>query len=355
MKPTFLIILSLLSVLSFLRTTEALNFLKYLLCGGHSEIEQAKYKKSQVIPLNNVNEDNTISPSFSDRNLIQLGLNGDEENESVFKGKKNIPTSKRSKRNIGKQGSTADSESEVEDNDNLEELEFETDTKIMSYKEKLEKLLNRNGVHIKNLTLTENGARELFNIKIALNIVLSSDKRVELMVHERQYFATTSPGDHDISHDFKIQRVNIQIAERLENVRNLKDFLKLVIRFYQNCFANLLLKDCTKSILASDVFEISELPEVFGMRFDEIFEFACENNLINLAKRLIRTRSSRELDLVRVLKLYRRNNEQLCNKLLVVIRGEYGLQPESIYQKILHEIIQEQKEKEKEKEKENNE
>jgi hypothetical protein len=86
------------------------------------------------------------------------------------------------------------------------------------------------------------------------------------------------------------------------------------------------------------------------MRFDEIFEFACENNLINLAKRLIRTRSSRELDLVRVLKLYRINNEQLCNKLLVVIRGEYGLQPESIYQKILHEIIQEQKEKENEKE-----
>jgi hypothetical protein len=353
MKLTFSISLNLLSVLSFLRTTEASNFLKYLLCGGHSEIEQPKYKKSQVVPLNYVNQDITMrySPSFSNRNSIQLGFNDDKENESVFGGKRNITTSRTYERNISKQGFIALSpvNSEAEDNAELEELlngdiESETETKFMSYKEKLEKLLNGNGVHIKRLNITEIGARELLKIKIPLNIILSSDKRVELMAHERQFFATTSPGDHDISLDSKIQRVNIQIAERLKKVRNLKDFLILVIRFYQNCFANLLLKDCTKAILASDVFEIFELPEIFGMRFDKIFEFACENNLIVLAKKLIRTRSSRELDLVEgVLKVYRGNNEPLCNKLLTVIRREYGLEPESIYHNIIFEIMQEQK------------
>lgn len=125
----------------------------------------------------------------------------------------------------------------------------------------------------------------------------------------------------------------------MRNVRNLKDFLRTVIKFYKNRLNDATLYNCILAVMAStDIFDLQDLTEILDLSDDQMFQMACENRLNDLAKELF-IRRREELDLSEgVLTAYKDQNMNLVLDLLVLIGEYYGKQEGSIYHKVLGKV-----------------
>lgn len=351
MKPT----LVLLSVLVFLATgTEASGIFKYFLCGGRSsdiQQHQPKCKKGQVIPCTNHNDDaETIgcTPANSDRSAIHIDFD-DEEHKCAFDGNE-LTSKKKKKRSAGKSTRVVPGYDFEEDDLDVplnkysifKPCEYESGS---DYEEEssihiheLKKLLDGSGVHINDLGISEAGASELLKIKVPLIILLSPEKRVELMNYEleqREEFRFSSCRRRHRPNF----RFNLEISRCLNDVKTLKDFLIVVVKFYRRCYADLLLDKCMKAIIAANVFSIEELTDVFEMSYKDLFDFACENGFDSLALELAERIPNQKVNLREAaINAFNNGNDELSGKLLDLHRDMFGDDWNSDFHNVLSEI-----------------
>lgn len=357
--------LVLFSVLSILATgTEAVNFLKYLLCGGHGDVQatqqQLKCKEIQVMP--SVNHDDDVetrdcTPTNSDRVTIHLKCRDDDERNSAFEGKvlaKKEAASKnsfKSKRIVpGEHEFEEDQLQEPLNNVSIDKIHDEEsyesesgsdyDEDVISFTHDLKTLLDGNGVHIKDLEISEAGASELLKIKIPLIILLSPKKRSELMYSELEdldRIRVTAIGRRHIPNRSRnrpikrprlyspIEKFNRDISKRLSEVKTLKEFLAVVIKFYKKCYTKLILKNCIRAIIAANVFDIDELPKACKMNYLSLFDFACENGFDSLALQLVERIPNQRLNLKAAAEdAFNNGNYDLSEEFQEILREKYG-------------------------------
>lgn len=351
MKPTLVLI----SVLVIVSTgTEASGIFKYLLCGGRSsdvQQHQPKCKKGQVMPSTNFDDEvETIgcTPTNSDRSAIHIEFH-DEDHKCAFEG--NEPTSKKKKKRSAGKSTRVVPGYEFEDDDfdvplNKDSIfkpyEYESrsyyEDEVTSQTHELKKLLDGSGVHINDLGISEAGASELLKIKIPLIIVLSPEKRVELMTYELEQREELRFSSCKRRHRPNF-RFNLEISRRLNDVKTLKDFLLVVVKFYRRCYADLLLDKCMKAIIASNVFSIEELTDVFEMSSKDLFDFACENGFNSLALELAERIPNQKVNLREAaINAYNIGNDDLSGKLLDLHREMFGDDENSDFHNVLSEI-----------------
>lgn len=357
--------LVLFSVLSILATgTEAVNFLKYLLCGGHGDVQvaqqQLKCKEIQVMPSANHDDDvetRDCTPTNSDRLTIHLKCRDDDERNSAFEGKvltKNEAARKnslKSKRIVpGEHEFEKDQLHEPLNKDSIDKSHDEEyyesesgsdyDEDVISFTHDLKTLLDGNGVHIKDLEISEAGASELLKIKIPLIILLSPKKRSEFLYSELEDLDRIRVTENSSRHipnrsrnrpikrrrrNSPIEKFNRDVSKRLSEVKTLKDFLVVVIKFYKKCYTKFILNDCIRAIIAANVFDIDELPKAFKTNYSSLFDFACENGFDSLALQLVERIPNQRVNLKEAaINAFNNGNYDLSEELLEILREKYG-------------------------------
>lgn len=324
MKLIFFI--SILSTL--LAATEASGILKYFLCGGHSN--KPKSENYQDTP----NDYDTGTSNYSPEEMKE----GFDFEAKPFNAKK-VKKSKNNKK------SKVVPISDFDDIDvSLSEapipatkINVAPRTKIGENVKEIRNILGNNVFYFNCLNLNEDSARELLKIKIPMEVVLSPERRTNFMIRELDYGKSAIYIKTAISKI--LNEYDNEISEDLKKVLNLKDFLRIVIKFYKSCSNDLILKDCTLAVLGSAVFGIEELPSLFDMTFDEIFQISCENGLNGLAMEILCSKTPEELDLVKgVLSAFDDKNKKLAYELISTIRELYGNDEFSIFDEIISEI-----------------
>lgn len=265
----------------------------------------------------------------------------EEELKSPFNG--NQPRLKKVKKPKSNAVAPLSNPENAELDDNMIKISTNKDKEKVpkSFNEKFRDFWIKNRLSAEYLTdLKEESARELLKIQLPITIVLNSERRTELMSHELRYVYVNGPIDPVIDRIFEFDK---EIDEDLKTVRSLKDFLKVLVKFYNGCRTDLVLWDCTKAILSSGVFELDELPKIFDMNFTELLEFACKNNLSDFSKKMVIERGQR-IDLVNtVLKVFKDyKNDKLGNELFSLIGEQYGRENGSAYYAIMYELLADQ-------------
>ena len=351
MRPTFLLF-SLLSI--FATVTESSRILNFLLRGGAqkrrvSPTEGLQVKTSNELDTPVITKPNTPLNSHSaSTDLDEISIHTQESSIVTQKPtdnsdmKLNPLAAAISKKKVvpaldfGALNKMFDEEAELvakaKDNRNLTVQINRPGKYVAEFIEIFEK--NKKKINLDGLS--EEGARELLKLKHPLNTVLNSKERIHLMLDELNFTLKVSDSPKEIVD--KICDFDSEIASDLTAVSTLKEFLKVVLKFYNVCYKDLVLKDCVKYILAAEIYEIEEFPAVFEMDLNEIFLLACENGIEAVALKLVKRRT-KGLDLVEgVKKALYANDTKLATELTRSIGEIYGTDSDSIYHKILYEI-----------------
>lgn len=187
--------------------------------------------------------------------------------------------------------------------------------------------------------LSEEGARELLKIKFHMQVVLDEEKLYDLMLTDSERIQSLKAlrekfAEYDV--------LNEEINQNIKDATCLKDFLKIVLKFYNKVSKDLVLNDCIKAILASRVFTLQEWPEVFGMSYQEIFNFACLHDVPAVALDIVKERIEGVELAPGVLDAAEVGNHELVNELVHVIGEVHGTDRDSLYHSILHDLAIEQ-------------
>lgn len=281
--------LILITLCLLLESTEASRFFLPFLCGGSDENgKQPKCRRLQVLPSNEV-----TTADFEDK----YDLN------SFYKKNQVVPIALSQK-----------------------------SERTRRHSKKLCRFFEENDLLIdcSEFSFSEKGSKNLLEIQAAMRTVLSLEKRLNLILKELDRANITG------SYADSRLEFNDEISEDLSNVRNLKDFLKTVIKFYKNRLSETTLSKCILAIMAStDLFNLQDLTEILNLSDDQMFQIACENRLNDLAKELF-IKSKEELYLYEgVLAAYKDHNMDLFMDLLARIGDIYGRQEGSKYHRIL--------------------
>lgn len=328
MKPT-LIIFSILAVLC--TTTEAVNFFKYLLCGGRD----SNYRTDRVLPLDyGVEKVEEGTPNSSDRVSVNenedVTNNGGINEEEVNQQRENPLKTKTKKVKKNKHDKNNNIAVPFWDLENSQVAVKKPKTVLGDNAKIIRDLLGPHGVCINLKDLSEQSASELLKIRRHMITVLDPDNRFDFLIKLPELFDYKS----EVSLN-NAEKLYYDIDDELVNVRNLKEFLRIVINFYKTLGANIILKDCIKAILNSAIFTTDELPQVLQMTFDQIFQFACINGFDALAIELVQTKAAEELNLYRgVVRVFSERNEKLGHELLSIIGKKYGNEPGSVYYRV---------------------
>ena len=185
--------------------------------------------------------------------------------------------------------------------------------------------------------LTENGANELLKLDThIISRVLNDSNRF-------QFLLVTFDIYPNIKNNRRIALANIssfseEIGRKLMQTNQLKDFVKILIEFYKFCINRQDLNKVLSAVLKSEIFTLEELLEALKMNYDEIFNFACVNNLQRIAKALIINRKVSFNITDGILEAFSMGFEDLVNELVNLTGVLFGTESSSVYHDILAEI-----------------
>lgn len=277
------------AICCFASASEGSRILNYFLRGGGQAQQQRVYPGFLDLKSSSGDDSTTAtSPSNSDRSVDAAVKYEDIMEEPSFTTKGDMtdlnalaalqPRTKRTPHNANANKVVPlVTEAEIE----LEPL-GEKATEIRN-------LIHSKFKHVDVSGLSEESAAELLKIKKHLDNVLTYGRRNDLLLRTAGYSCTNFSEMKEKAE--KTNTFNSNIGYYFSTAKNLKDFLKVVIMFYNKLGREKITTECTKAILASGVFEIKDLPTFFEVTFDEIFQFACKNGLNNLALELVRRRT----------------------------------------------------------------
>lgn len=349
MKPTllFFIILSVLCT-----TTEAIDFFKYFLFGGRDN----NYSTCKVLPVQQAIEKDKDegTPSCTPENSDKISSNENEQPENSSGGSHEVtelqlPHENRLKvKRVQEKNHHFYSAAVVPFQDNIEsddsfnavpvqKVNIKPTKTILGVNAKmLRDLLGPNGVCINLTKLSEESARELLKIKWHMKTVLDPTDRMNFF--GRRYFNTLEL--YKIFTRVNAENLHTKVDEELPKVKNLKDFLKIVINFYKAVGVKVFIEDCTRAILSSGIFHTRELLKVFQKSIDQIFQFACSNRINHLAIKLVRkNKYSKQLNLYEgIRKAFDDGNQKLGRELLSIVGNKYGKGPGSVYRDVHYDL-----------------
>lgn len=186
--------------------------------------------------------------------------------------------------------------------------------------------------------LSEASAAELLKLKYHAKLVLDEVDRFDFLITDLQ-----RSGDNNETFSErlrKIRKFDEEIGNELKKSDELKDFLKVLVKFYSNCYGKVILDDCLKAILGAQIFTVEEMPEAFGMSKNEIFLFACKNGSKSTALDFVRSSRDQSLDLYDgAMAAKISGNDDLLDELIALIGEIYGTKGGGIYHSILYEIL----------------
>lgn len=189
--------------------------------------------------------------------------------------------------------------------------------------------------------LTEKGAKELLNLDERLMTeILDDDIRCQFLLTAFRIDPSIIRGANS---EMGVIRFSYVIGRKLKETHELKGFLRILVKFYKFCLSPLVLDNVLSAVIKSEIFDLlDELPEVLGMNYNKIFNFACTRNIANVAESLIKSRkvSSSKSVLNGVLEAYSQGNEDLGNELVRLIGEHFGTDSGSVYHQILKELAE---------------
>lgn len=189
--------------------------------------------------------------------------------------------------------------------------------------------------------LSEASALELLKLKFHAKVLIDDSQRFDFLMADLQ--RTDAAYNKKFMKRLKWAReFDKEIGEDLKGSAELKDFLKVMIKFYSRCFEKLMLSDCITAIMKSQVFSVEEMPEIFGMSEDELFQSACKNDIKAVALDLIRNQDP-NLDLIAgAMAAKKAENDELLSDLVNLVGEIHGTDSDGPYHTILYEILLEE-------------
>lgn len=187
--------------------------------------------------------------------------------------------------------------------------------------------------------LSEESARKLLKISRPLKFVLSADDRDEVVT---LYLESNNRGNKNILKFGEFEFIkNFEIE--FELIDDLGQYLKMVLKFYKK-FCDILFKMCLIAILEAEIFTIDQLCEIeidFPLCIDELFVFACTENVPKVALMLL-DRVKNDNIIIKGVKAASKNNHQdLTSSLINKIEAIYGYDS-SIYHETVYNLIEDQ-------------
>lgn len=188
-------------------------------------------------------------------------------------------------------------------------------------------------------TLKESSACELLQIDERLMTeILDPEDRIQFLLAAFNVDLNKRYGENAAHTPATIINFSTEIENRLNGIKNLKDYLKILVSFYKVCLRDLVFDDILKAVLKSEIFTLEELPEALGMNHEEIFDFACVNELKNVAKSLlIEDKVSRNI-FGGVIEAALKGHDELVEELVELVGEKFGTGSTSLYHQILTEL-----------------
>lgn len=188
-------------------------------------------------------------------------------------------------------------------------------------------------------TLKESAARELLQIDERLMTeILDRKDRYQFLLAAFNVDLSRKYGENAAHTPSNILYFSTEIGNRLRATKNLKDYLKILVFFYKVCLRDLVLDGILKAILKSEIFNLEELPEALGINHEEIFYFACSNELKNVVKSLLIEDKVSQNIFNGVIEAALNGHDELVEELVELVGEKFGTGSASLYHQISTEL-----------------